>query len=145
MEDTSTTLPDTPCNRKEIISYQGNLICMIVRAGPFPDATTFYTPSELPLQVGNIVYPAGSEIPRHTHAPVRHNITVTAEVLVVQRGRMILDLYADDRTLIGSREIAVGDVVVLVAGGHGFRLLEDSVLLEVKQGPYAGVQDKERF
>ena len=48
-------------------------------------------------------------------------------------------------TLIATRELATGDVMLMVGGGHGFRMLEDTVLLEVKQGPYTGVAEKERF
>jgi hypothetical protein len=58
---------------------------------------------------------------------------------------MILDIYDEQRTPVTSREMGQGDVVALVSGGHGFRLLEDTVLVEVKQGPYSGVQEKDRF
>jgi hypothetical protein len=58
---------------------------------------------------------------------------------------MILDLYTDDQVLLCSREVVSGDVVLLLSGGHGFHLLEDTVLLEVKQGPYVGLQEKELF
>ena len=118
---------------------------MLIGADPPPGQTTFYTPSESPFQVGKIVYPAGSEIPRHLHRKTRRSIVGTSEVLVVQKGRMIVDLYADDHTFLCSREMGPGDVIVLAAGGHGFRLIEDTVLLEVKQGPYGGDQDKELF
>ncbi len=118
---------------------------MIVRAEPIPDRTTFYTPRHFSLQVGNIVYPAGGEIPRHVHRPAIRYIAGTSEVLVVQKGRMILDIYTDDQAFLCAREVGSGDVVLLLSGGHGFHLLEDTVLLEVKQGPYAGLQEKELF
>ena len=119
---------------------------MIVRADPMPDETTFYTPYHFNLQVGKIVYPTGSEIPRHTHRSVIRQVVGTSEVLVVQKGRMIVDIYADDdQSFLCSREVGSGDVVVLLSAGHGFRLLEDTVLLEVKQGPYVGVHEKELF
>lgn len=145
MEKARAALPVTARNRTETISHRAKLLCMIVRAESFPDTTTFYTPAELSLQVGNIVYSAGSEIPRHTHGPVSRNIIGTAEVLIVQKGCMILDIYADNHTFVVSRQIGRGDVAVLVAGGHGFRFVEDTVLLEVKQGPYAGTHEKQQF
>jgi quercetin dioxygenase-like cupin family protein len=118
---------------------------MIIRAEPVPDETTFYTPHHFNLQVGKIVYPAGGEIARHAHRPVIRHLVGTSEVLVVQKGRMIVDIYADDRACLCSREVGSGDVVVLLSAGHGFRLLEDTVLLEVKQGPYSGLHEKELF
>lgn len=129
----------------ENIVHQGKPICIIIRAKPQPEATTFYTPDTFNLQVGKIIYPAQGEIARHTHRAVTRTVHNTSEVLVVQKGRMIVDLYTDDRTLLCSRETSTGDVIVLMGGGHGFRLIEDTILVEVKQGPYGGLQEKDRF
>ena len=38
-----------------------------------------------------------------------------------------------------------GDVILLASGGHGFQVLEDLEMYEIKQGPYAGENDKTRF
>jgi len=129
----------------ETIAFDGCTLCIIVRAAPLPEVTTFYTPNEFNLQVGKIVYAANTEIPRHCHRPVVRTVTGTSEVILVQKGRTILDIYDDSKNLVASREMREGDVVALVAGGHGFRQIEDTVLLEIKQGPYSGVQEKDRF
>ena len=60
-------------------------------------------------------------------------------------GRCPIAIYDDAQHLIATRELRVGDVVLMVGGGHGFRMLEDTVLREVKQGPYTGLDEKERF
>lgn len=129
----------------ETIAQEGKALCIIVRAFPLPEATTFYTSETFNLQVGKIVYGAATEIPRHTHRQVTRTVMGTSEVIIVQKGRAILDVYDDTRARVASREIASGDVVALIGGGHGFRLLEDTVLIEVKQGPYSGLQEKDRF
>jgi mannose-6-phosphate isomerase-like protein (cupin superfamily) len=110
-----------------------------------PGKTTFLTPSELNLQVGFVVYPAGGEVARHLHRPLERHIVGTSEVLVVKEGRCQMDIYDDDRRLVATRELRKGDIMLMVGGGHGFRMLEDTVLLEVKQGPYTGLDEKERF
>ena len=46
---------------------------------------------------------------------------------------------------VATREITAGDVVLLIGGGHGFRMLENTLFLELKQGPYLGVDEKVRF
>ena len=74
----------------------------------------------------------------------RHSVG-TSEVLVIKSGRCLIDIYDDGQQLIATRELCVGDVVLMVAGGHGFRMVEDTVLLEIKQGPYTGLDEKERF
>ena len=56
-----------------------------------------------------------------------------------------MDLYDEERRHVATRELRAGDVILIAAGGHGFRMLEDTVLLEVKQGPYVGLDEKERF
>jgi quercetin dioxygenase-like cupin family protein len=132
-------------NPAEMISDQGNAVCLIIHAAMSTNATTFYTPNDFTLQVGKIAHPAGSEIPRHAHRSTSRTIVAYSEVLLVQKGRMIIDIYNEKQTILCSRQITAGDVVIFVAGGHGFKFLEDTVLLEIKQGPYVGDHDKERF
>lgn len=129
----------------EKIIHEGTSLAYIIRAEFSPAATTFVTPEEFSQQVGYIVYPAHGEIARHVHLPVERQTTGTSEVLIVRSGRCVMDLYDDARELVTSRELAPGDVVILINGGHGFRMLEDTVLLEVKQGPHVMHDEKERF
>lgn len=56
-----------------------------------------------------------------------------------------MDIYNDNRELVATRELGPGDIMLMVGGGHGFRMLVGTVLLEIKQGPYTGVDEKERF
>jgi hypothetical protein len=64
---------------------------------------------------------------------------------MVKKGRCLIDIYNNDRELVATRELYPGDLMLMVGGGHGFRMLEDTVFLEVKQGPYTGEEEKERF
>jgi mannose-6-phosphate isomerase-like protein (cupin superfamily) len=127
------------------ISDNDDLLCIVIRASFTPDKTTFITDNSFNQQVGFVVYPTGGEIVRHIHKPIERHITGTAEVLVVRQGRCIMDIYNNDHALIASHELCTGDVMLMVNGGHGFRILEDTTLVEVKQGPYFGVDEKVRF
>jgi len=129
----------------ERIERNGRPLAVIIRAAMLPEKTTFLTPNEFKQQVGFVVYPRGGEIARHVHRPLERHLVGTSEVLVVRKGRAEIDVYDDDQSLVATRELRVGDVMLMVGGGHGFRLLEDTVLLEIKQGPYTGVDEKERF
>ena len=130
----------------EPIACDGQVLAYVVHSAGWPDQTMFLTPPETALQVGYIVYGAGQEIARHVHLPVERHLVGTAEVLVVQRGRCEVDVYTQDRRPVATRELRQGDVLIALAGGHGFRVLEDTVLLEVKQGPFVGdAAAKERF
>jgi quercetin dioxygenase-like cupin family protein len=129
----------------ERIPADGPLLALLLSGTDDPAETTFPTPDELNLQIGFVVYPAGGEIQRHDHKPLERRIVGTTEVLVVRSGRCEIDLYDHDRQHVATRELRAGDVILIVGGGHGFRMLEDTVLLEVKQGPYTGLDEKERF
>jgi hypothetical protein len=129
----------------ELITSAGRPLAYVIHAGYRPVETTFPTSPELSLQVGFVVYPAGGEVAPHRHRPVERSVVGTAEVIVVREGQCALDVYDDDAELVATRELGPGDVMLMVGGGHGFRMLEPTVLLEVKQGPYLGADEKERF
>lgn len=129
----------------EHICWCDQPLCYIIRAALLPDKTTFLTPPEFKQQVGFVVYHKDGEIARHVHRPLERRLVGTSEVLVVRKGHCMIDIYNDDRELVATRELWTGDIMLMVGGGHGFRMLEDTVFLEIKQGPYTGVEEKERF
>lgn len=129
----------------EHVTHEEKPLAYIIRASFVPEQTTFLTPSEFKQQVGYVVYPEGGEIPRHVHRPLERHLVGTSEVLVVKKGHCFIDIYNDDRELVATRELFTGDVMLMVGGGHGFRMIEDTVFLEIKQGPYTGIDEKERF
>lgn len=127
------------------IENEGQLLAIVVRAAELPSETTFVTPSESILQVGYVVRSAGGVVERHVHKPLQRTVVGTPEVLVVSSGACEVDVYTPDRRLVTTKVLQTGDVLVMTGGGHGFRMTEDTVLFEVKQGPYPGVDEKERF
>src|SRR5262245_30424042 len=129
----------------EHILWNDQPLAYIIRSETQPQETTFVTPSDFTQQVGFVVYPAGSQIPRHVHCPVERHISGTSEVLLVRRGSCEADFYNEELALVTSRKLGTGDILVIVAGGHGFRMLQDTVLVEVKQGPYTGLGERRRF
>jgi hypothetical protein len=129
----------------EAIIEEGRTLAYLMRAGAVPRETTFVTPPEERFQVGFIVHEGGTSIARHVHRPLQRHLIGTSEVLVVQSGRCEVDFFGERRELVATREMFAGDVMIMIAGGHGFRLLEDTVFLEIKQGPYTGLDEKERF
>jgi hypothetical protein len=129
----------------ETISSGGKILAYIIAAELTPDSTTFLTPPELNIQVGFVVCPAGEDIRRHVHRPLERHTVGTSEVLLVKHGRCEVEIFDEDRRPVACRTLRTGDLLLAIAGGHGFRMAEDTVLLEIKQGPYIGVDEKERF
>lgn len=130
----------------EYIKTKDNVLTsIIIRRDYRPTNTTFLTDNDLAQQVGFVVYPAGGAIKRHIHKNVdRQNIS-SSEALFVREGKLEIDIYDPDKNLVATRLLEAGDFVLMVSGGHGFRIIEATILLEVKLGPYAGAADKELF
>lgn len=127
----------------EKVVVDGRIAAIIVRNEFRPDGIQFVTPADFSQQLGFMSRPSGYKIQPHIHKPVERESTLTQEVLYVRSGRVRVDFYGDDEQFRESREIETGDVILLSSGGHGFEMLDDSELIEVKQGPY--LDDKRRF
>lgn len=127
------------------IMWSHQHIATIIRAEYAPDQTRFVTPDHYYQQAGFIVYPKGGHIRRHAHLPLQRHLTGTPETLILRKGKIDIDLYAMDKSFLGTWTLSTGDIILLVSGGHQCRCLEDSVLLEIKQGPYTGFTEKEFF
>lgn len=125
------------------VEHDGHLIALIIPHDHHEPGINFFTPNEFSQQVAYMNRPAGYRIEPHLHRPVPREVTYTREVLFVRSGRLQVDLYGSDRRFLGSETLVAGDVILLASGGHGFTMLEPTELLEVKQGPYAGENDKE--
>lgn len=128
-----------------IASPNGQQLAYIIKAEWQPEKTEFVTPDSFTLQMGMIVYGKGQAVPSHLHLPITREVHGTSEVVTVRKGDCEVDLYDDQRRFVATRHLGQGDTILLLGGGHGFRMNEDTVLFEVKQGPYAGGLDKERF
>jgi len=129
----------------ERFSIGAQHLATIIRAGFEPPSTVFLTPAESYQQAGFVVYPRGGCVPAHVHLPLERSLVGTPETLFVKRGLIDLDLFGADRKLACTVRLSEGDTVLLVSGGHGIRFVEDTILFEIKQGPYTGLKEKEVF
>jgi mannose-6-phosphate isomerase-like protein (cupin superfamily) len=129
----------------ERVEFNGIEFAIILRSNFHEPGIHFFTPGDFSQQLGYMRHPAGHVIQPHVHNPVPRAVHFTHEVLFVRRGRLRVDFYADAGVYLDSRELGAGDVILLAAGGHGFEVLEEIEMVEVKQGPYVGEADKTRF
>jgi mannose-6-phosphate isomerase-like protein (cupin superfamily) len=129
----------------ENILHNSILLSVIIRNSFTKQGIEFFTPDDFSQQLGYMNRPLGYEIPPHVHNLVPRNVSLTQEVLFIKSGKVRVDFYDDDKVYLESRVVEKGDVILLAAGGHGFQMLEQSEIIEVKQGPYCGEMDKVRF
>jgi mannose-6-phosphate isomerase-like protein (cupin superfamily) len=120
-------------------------IALIIRAGFDEPGIKFFTPPNFSQQVASMTHPKGKKIAPHVHNFMSRQVFFTQEVLIIRRGRLKVNLYSSDREFIGERILEPGDVILLCGGGHSFEMLEETSMIEVKQGPYLGTEDKTRF
>ena len=129
----------------DIIDHGGKTLAIIIRAEFRDPGIHFFTPPSFSQQLGFMRHPAGKIIEPHLHNPVPRAVDLTQEVLMIRRGVLRVDFYAANRTYLLSRDLRAGDVILLASGGHGFKVIEEVEMVEVKQGPYTGDADKTRF
>lgn len=129
----------------EQILYQDQLLAVIISHKFDKPGIHFFTPNELSQQLAYMRHPKGKIIQPHVHNSVQREVFYTQETLFLKTGKLRVDFYNDQQNYLESRMLEAGDVILLVTGGHGFEVLEEVEMIEVKQGPYLGEQDKTRF
>ena len=129
----------------ENITYQEQLLAIIVSDKFDRQGIYFFTTNELSQQLAYMHHPTGKIIEPHVHNPVHRDVFYTQEVLFIKKGKLRVDFYNNEQQYLESRVLQSGDVILLVTGGHGFEVIEEIEMIEVKQGPYVGEQDKTRF
>ncbi len=129
----------------EEITYNGQVLAIILPSEFRQPGIHFFTPDSFSQQLAYMRHPEGKIIKPHIHKQVRREVFYTQEVLLIKRGKLRVDFYNDDQGYLESRILKAGDVILLIKGGHGFEVLEELEMIEVKQGPYVGDNDKVRF
>ncbi len=126
--------------------YNGEeFLGLIIRNNYSADGVSFFTDDNSPQQVAFMKHQKGKEILPHVHNSIKREIFFTSEVLLIKKGRLRVDFYSASKVYLESRVLDPGDVILLAGGGHGFQMLEEVEMIEVKQGPYLGEMDKVRF
>ena len=129
----------------EKIFHNSQLLALIVFHKFNEKGIHFFTEDDLSQQLAFMKHPKGKTIQPHIHNPVPRKVYYTQEVLFIKKGRLRVDFYTEEQKYLESRVLEAGDVILLIQGGHGFKVLEELEMFEVKQGPYAGDEDKIRF
>ena len=129
----------------EKIINNEKLLSIIIRAEYKSDGIEFFTPDDFSQQLAYMHRKKNYAISPHVHNAVQRDVQFTQEVLIIKNGKVRVDYYDEKKKYLESRILNKGDVVLLAYGGHGFEMIEDSEIIEVKQGPYLDKVDKIRF
>jgi len=129
----------------ETIMHNLEPIALIIRADYDKKGIQFFTPESFSQQVAYMKHPKGHKIKPHVHNMITRQVLYTQEVLIIRSGKLKVNLYSSNKEFIGDRILKTGDLILLCGGGHSFEMLEETSMIEVKQGPFAGEGDKTCF
>ncbi|KPA16045.1 hypothetical protein MHK_003748 [Candidatus Magnetomorum sp. HK-1] len=132
-------------NHIEQIFDDYRMIAIIIYSNYQKEGIEFFTPNNFSQQLAYMKRPKGFQIEPHVHKPVSRTVKYTQETLFIKKGKVKINFYDESKNYLDYRTLETGDVILLVSGGHDFLMLEETEMIEVKQGPYAGDDDKERF
>ena len=130
---------------EQFLDPDGLVLAIVIRANYRAEGIQFFTPGSFSQQLAYMKRPTNWKIPPHVHNLSPRTVDYTNEVLFVRSGRVRVDLFTEARAYVESTILEAGDVILLAKGGHGFEILEECEMIEVKQGPYVGENDKTRF
>ena len=130
----------------EKINYKKKLLALIVRSNfRKKKGINFFTPNESTQQFGYMKHQKYHVIKPHLHKKRTTKILYTTEVIIMLKGLMRVDFYTGKKKYLFSKTVKKNDIIMLVHGGHGFKVLKDVEMVEVKQGPYSLIKDKVKF
>jgi hypothetical protein len=127
------------------IENNGIVFAIVLKHSFSQDGIKFLTNDDETIQLGYMKRPKNYVIDPHRHIKTKREIYDTNEVLFVKSGLVRVNFFNDDNSFINEVIIEKGDTILLCNGAHGFDFIEESELIEVKQGPYVGELDKSRF
>ena len=128
----------------EIIKNNKKILAMILRKNYKNKGLEFFTPSSFSQQIAQMSYDKGKVIDCHYHRNISRKTLSTQEVLIIKSGKLKVLLF-DKKKFFCSKILNSGDLILLASGGHGFKVLKDVKMIEVKQGPYSLLMDKVIF
>ena len=130
----------------EKIIYKKKLLALIVR-GKYRNkkGITFFTPNDSTQQFGYMKHKKKHIIKPHLHKKRLTKIFYTTEVILLLKGILRVDFYNINKKYLFSKILKKNDIIMLIHGGHGFKVLKDVEMLEIKQGPYSLIKDKIKF
>ena len=129
----------------EYIKINEKIISIIIRQSYSNDGINFFSPKDFGQQIGFIKRSKDFEVFPHYHNKIKRYIETTFEVLLIKKGKISLDYYDNNQVFKENKILNSGDVVLLGECGHGIKMLEDTEIIEIKQGPYIEEDDKIRF
>jgi len=129
----------------QMIEINGKVYGYAIDTKNMKEGVNFITSGSENLEVGLMKHKQGKRIIPHIHMNIKREIYGTQEVIYIKEGKLLVEFYDDAKIKCGQIILEKEHIIVLTGGAHGFVMLEDTEMIEVKNGPYANDLDKKRF
>ena len=130
----------------EKVLHKNKLFALIVRRQfRKKSGINFFTPTDATQQFGFMKHKKNHFIKQHKHNKRLTRILRSTEVILLLKGTLRVDFYNNNNKYLLSKIINERDIIMLIHGGHGFKVLKNVEMIEVKQGPYRLASDKVKF
>ncbi len=125
----------------EFVRHKKQIVALVLRRNIQVLGVKFFTDVSNPFQIGIHQRKKGTVLSPHIHKMQKSlNIDTIQEVLVIQEGKILVTLYTKEGFTITRKILKTGDSILLMKEGHGIKVLANTKIFEVKQGPYPGTE-----
>ena len=126
---------------KQIFSrVEPNKLLHIVLSTSKNQGRTQLVDSDQFLQIATLELKGGEDFSAHKHLwkDLPSNKSIAQESWVIIKGSVEVTFYDLDNSQLEKHTLNAGDLSVTLYGGHSYRVLEDTIAIEFKSGPYLG-------
>ncbi len=130
----------------ERIEDKGELLALIARSYFKANNLDFITENHHSFQIGFHNKKKGSRARAHFSLPFKElKNLIPNKIYYVKNGNIGVDIYDNNNKKVIYVTLNEGDLIVFISGAHGVDFLKDSEVIEIKQGPYRGVDIEKKF
>ena len=105
----------------------------------------FFTPNNFNMQLGLMAHSKNHIIRPHIHINKKRIIKHMSELLIIFSGKLRVYFYDKNKNRAKSITLKKKDMILLLTGAHGFKVIEKIEMIEIKQGPFEIGKDKVRL
>jgi hypothetical protein len=124
-----------------------DILAIMIRNGSVKEPLAFPSPASFPLQLGIHNRKKEESVIPHFHLPLNlidekiKELSVQ-EFIYLESGKIQVEVY-DHQGKLFKQVVLLPKDMIMLNSGHSISFLEDSRIIEIKQGPYRG-KEKEK-
>jgi cupin fold WbuC family metalloprotein len=120
-------------------------ICKFINANEATQHRSDFSSTDSALQVSLRLLSNNVKVPPHAHMQVEKKYEIQNESWFIFSGKVLALIYDLNDELLSKLTLSAGDLIVFYNGGHSLEVLVDNtIFIEHKSGPYLGAENDKR-